>query len=79
LDWVPREKHTAAQLAETGPNCSGAYFEPIRPGMDDKTPKKDAPMFVGAKATRYEQEAQLATLSGDVVIRQGSMQVHAKE
>lgn len=29
LDWVPREKLTAAQLAETGPYCSGAYVEPI--------------------------------------------------
>ncbi|KPC45455.1 LPS-assembly protein LptD Precursor [Pseudomonas amygdali pv. morsprunorum] len=79
LDWVPREKLTAAQLAETGPYCSGAYVEPIRPGMDDKTPMKDAPMFVGAKASRYEQEAQVATLAGDVVLRQGSMQVQAQE
>ncbi|RMT61271.1 LPS-assembly protein LptD, partial [Pseudomonas coronafaciens pv. atropurpurea] len=79
LDWVPREKLTAAQLAETGPYCSGAYVEPIRPGMDDKTPMKDAPMFVGAKASRYEQEAQVATLAGDVVMRQGSMQVQAQE
>ncbi len=69
LDWVPREKLTAAQLAETGPYCSGAYVEPIRPGMDDKTKMSDAPMFVGAKASRYEQEAQVATLAGDVVLR----------
>ena len=79
LDWVPREKLTAAQLAETGPYCSGAYVEPIRPGMDDKTKMSDAPMFVGAKASRYEQEAQVATLAGDVVLRQGSMQVQAQE
>ncbi|MEZ0199806.1 LPS biosynthesis protein, partial [Pseudomonas qingdaonensis] len=31
LDWVPREKLTAAQLAETGPYCGGAYIEPTRP------------------------------------------------
>ncbi|MBX8510542.1 LPS-assembly protein LptD [Pseudomonas cichorii] len=79
LDWVPREKLTAAQLAETGPYCSGAYVEPIRPGMDDKTPKSDAPLFVGAKASRYEQEQQIATLAGDVVLRQGSMQAQAQE
>lgn len=30
LDWVPREKLTAAQLAETGPYCGGAYIEPTR-------------------------------------------------
>jgi len=79
LDWVPREKLTAAQLAETGPYCSGAYIEPIRPGMDDKTPKSDAPTFIGAKASRYQQDEQIATLAGDVVMRQGSMQVQADE
>jgi LPS-assembly protein len=79
LDWVPREKLTAAQLAETGPYCSGAYIEPIRPGMDDKTAKSDAPTFIGAKASRYQQEEQIATLAGDVVMRQGSMQVESEE
>jgi len=79
LDWVPRESLTPAQLAETGPYCSGAYVEPIRPGMNDKTKMSEAPMFVGAKASRYEQEAQVATLAGDVVLRQGGMQVEADE
>ncbi len=79
LDWVPREKLTAAQLAETGPYCSGAYIEPIRPGMDDKTAKSDAPTFIGAKASRYQQEEQIATLAGDVVMRQGSMQIESDE
>ncbi|MBT2375634.1 LPS-assembly protein LptD [Pseudomonas fluorescens] len=79
LDWVPRDKLTAAQLAETGPYCSGAYIEPIRPGMNDKTNKSDAPTFIGAKASRYEQEQQIASLAGDVVMRQGSMQVEADE
>ena len=79
LDWVPREKLTAAQLAETGPYCSGAYIEPVRPGMNDKTNKSDAPTFIGAKASRYEQEQQVATLAGDVVMRQGSMQLESDE
>ncbi|ALI00864.1 LPS assembly protein LptD [Pseudomonas sp. FW306-02-F02-AA] len=79
LDWVPREKLTAAQLAETGPYCSGSYIEPIRPGMNDTTNKSDAPTFIGAKASRYQQEEQVATLAGDVVMRQGSMQVEADE
>ncbi|WP_347902328.1 LPS-assembly protein LptD [Pseudomonas purpurea] len=79
LDWVPRDKLTAAQLAETGPYCSGSYIEPIRPGMNDKTNKSDAPTFIGAKASRYQQEQQVATLAGDVVMRQGSMQVEADE
>jgi len=79
LDWVPREKLTPAQLAETGPYCSGAYIEPIRPGMNDKTNKSDAPTFLGAKASRYEQQTQVATLAGDVVMRQGSMQIEADE
>lgn len=79
LDWVPREKLTAAQLAEAGPYCAGAYIEPTRPGMNDKTPKADAPTYISAKASRYEQEQQVATLAGDVVMRQGSMQVEADE
>ncbi|MCP1452792.1 MULTISPECIES: LPS-assembly protein LptD [Pseudomonas] len=79
LDWVPRENLTPAQLAETGPYCSGAYIEPTRPGMNDKTAKSDAPTFLGAKASRYQQEEQVATLAGDVVMRQGSMQVEADE
>ncbi|MEO8489412.1 LPS-assembly protein LptD [Pseudomonas sp.] len=79
LDWVPRDKLTAAQLAETGPYCSGAYIEPTRPGMNDKTNKSDAPTFIGAKVSRYEQEQQIATLAGDVVMRQGSMQLESQE
>ena len=79
LDWVPREKLTAAQLAETGPYCSGAYIEPARPGMNDKTNKSDAPTFIGAKASRYNTDDQVGTLAGDVVLRQGSMQVESDE
>jgi LPS-assembly protein len=79
LDWVPRENLTAAQLAEAGPYCAGAYVEPYRPGMNDQTPMSEAPMFVSAKASRYEQEEQVATLAGDVVVRQAGMQVEADE
>ncbi len=79
LDWVPRDKLSAAQLAETAPYCAGAYIEPTRPGMNDQTPLDEAPMFISAKASRYEQEQQVATLAGDVVLRQGSMQVEADE
>ena len=79
LDWVPREKLTAAQLAETGPYCAGNYIEPLRPGMNDETALSDAPMFVSAKASRYEQDQQVATLAGDVVLRQASLQIEADE
>ena len=79
LDWVPRENLSAAQLAEAGPYCAGAYIEPTRPGMNDQTPMDEAPMFVSAKASRYEQEEQVATLAGDVVLRQAGMQVEADE
>ncbi|MGH8352712.1 MAG: LPS-assembly protein LptD [Pseudomonas sp.] len=79
LDWVPREKLSAAQLAETGPYCAGTYVEPTRPGMNDDTPMGEAPMFISAKASRYEQEKQVATLAGDVVLRQSSLQVEADE
>jgi len=79
LDWVPREKLTAAQLAETGPYCGGAYIEPTRPGMDDSTPKDESPTYINAKVSKYQQEQQIATLAGDVVMRQGSMQAEADE
>ncbi|UVE17386.1 LPS-assembly protein LptD [Pseudomonas sp. LS44] len=79
LDWIPRDQLTAAQLAETGPYCAGAYIEPSRPGMSDKTPLSEAPMYVSAKASRYEQEKETATLAGDVVMRQGSLQIEADE
>lgn len=79
LDWVPREQLTPAQLAEVGPYCEGSYIEPTRPGMDDKTAMDEAPLFVSAKASRYEQEKEAATLAGDVVLRQSSMQIEANE
>lgn len=43
--------------------------------MNDPTSKSDAPTFIGAKASRYQQDEQIATLAGDVVMRQGSMQI----
>ncbi|KTT13829.1 LPS biosynthesis protein [Pseudomonas oryzihabitans] len=79
LDWVPRDRLTPAQLAETAPYCSGAYIEPQRPGMYDNTPTSKAPTYVSAKTSRYEQEQQVATLAGDVVLRQGGMQVESQE
>ncbi|WP_313739741.1 LPS-assembly protein LptD [Pseudomonas sp.] len=79
LDWVPRDKLTPAQLAETGPYCGGAYVEPTRPGMNDTTPKDESPTYLNAKVSRYQQEQQVATLAGDVVMRQGSMQLQADE
>lgn len=78
LDWVPRDKLTAAQLAKPA-LLRRRLHQPIRPGMNDKTNKSDAPTFIGAKASRYEQEQQVATLAGDVVMRQGSMQLEADE
>ena len=79
LDWVPRDRLTPAQLAETAPYCSGAYIEPQRPGMYDNTPTSKAPTYVSAKTSRYEQEQQVATLAGDVVLRQGGMQLESQE
>lgn len=79
LDWVPRDQLTAAQLAEAGPYCAGAYVEPTRPGMNDTTPMSQAPTYLSAKASRYQQEEQIATLAGDVVMRQSSLQVEADE
>lgn len=79
LDWVPREQLSAEQLAEVGPYCSGDYIEPVRPGMNDTTAFKDAPLYINAGATRYEQNSEIATLAGDVVMRQASLQIEADE
>ncbi|WP_028238101.1 LPS-assembly protein LptD [Stutzerimonas azotifigens] len=79
LDWVPRERLSAAQLAEIGPYCMGTYVEPARPGQFDDTPMNEAPTYVSAKASRYEQQTETATLAGNVVLRQGSIQVEADE
>ena len=79
LDWVPRDQLTNAQLAETGPYCAGTYVEPNRPGQFDDTPMSEAPTYVSAKATRYEQQQEVATLAGDVVLRQGSIQAESDE
>ncbi|MDY0248437.1 MAG: LPS-assembly protein LptD [Pseudomonas sp.] len=79
LDWVPRDQLSAEQLAETGPYCAGDYIEPVRPGMNDTTAFKDAPLYVNAGASRYEQTTETATLAGNVVIRQASLQAEADE
>ena len=79
LDWVPREQLTTEQLAEMSPYCAGGYVEPLRPGMNDTTAPSDAPLYVNAGASRYDQKAEIATLAGDVVIRQGSLQAQADE
>ena len=79
LDWVPREQLSEEQLAEVGPYCGGSYIEPMRPGMNDTTAFKDAPLYIKAGASRYEQTTETATLAGDVVIRQASLQAEADE
>ncbi len=79
LDWVPREQLTEQQLAEVGPYCSGGYIEPDRPGMDDTTPFKDAPLYIKAGASRYVQSTETATIAGNVLMRQASLQVEADE
>lgn len=79
LDWVPREQLTEQQLAEVGPYCSGDYIEPYRPGIDSTIDFKDAPLYINAGATRYVQDTETATLAGDVIMRQASMQFEADE
>lgn len=79
LDWVPREQLTTEQLAEVGPYCSGSYIEPIRLGMDDTTAAKNAPLYINAGASRYEQATETATVAGNVIIRQSSMQLETDQ
>jgi len=79
LDWVPREQLTSSQQAEVAPWCSGTYIEPQRPGMSDDTPIKQTPTHLSARVSRYEQQKQVTSLAGEVVLRQGSLQVEADE
>lgn len=79
LDWVPREQLSDAQRAEIAPYCAGDYVEPARPGMDEGNPNGESPTFVSARASRYDQQSETATLAGDVVLRQGSLQAQADE
>ncbi len=79
LDWVPHDQLTPAQQAEVNPSCSGRYIEPLRPGMNDTSAFKNAPLYINAGASRYAQTTETATLAGDVVIRQASLQAEADE
>ncbi len=79
LDWVPRDQLTTEQQAEIAPSCSGRYIEPLRPGMNDTSSFKNSPLYINAGASRYEQTTETATLAGDVVIRQASLQAEADE
>ncbi len=76
---MPREQLSEEQLAEVGPYCGGSYIEPARPGMNDTTAFKDAPLYIKAGASRYTQTSETATLAGNVVIRQASLQAEADE
>ncbi|MGV8604339.1 LptA/OstA family protein, partial [Pseudomonas aeruginosa] len=59
--------------------CGGSYIQPVLPGMDECVSSEDSPTYVSAKASRYAQEKQIATLAGYVVLRKGSMQVEGDE
>ncbi|MFD1261389.1 LPS-assembly protein LptD [Entomomonas asaccharolytica] len=79
LDWVPRDQLTPAQLAEIGLYCEGSYIEPDRVGMNDQTPIGEAPTYIAANTSRYNQEKQVGTLAGNVVLQQGSVQIEADQ
>lgn len=79
LDWVPRDQLTPAQLAEAGLYCEGGYVEPPRVGMNDKTPVDEAPTYVSANASRYNEDKQIGTLAGNVLLQQGSVQAEADQ
>ncbi len=76
LDWVPRAQLSPAQLAEISPWCKGSYVEPARA---TETGAQESSTYLSARASRYDQQNQIATLAGDVVMRQGSIQAEADE
>lgn len=79
LDWVPRSQLSAEQQAAIAPYCGGTYVEPEREGRDDGTPFDQLPVYATADASRFEQDSQVGTLEGDVLLRQGRLQAQSSQ
>ncbi|WP_194842586.1 LPS-assembly protein LptD [Endozoicomonas sp. OPT23] len=79
LDWVPKQRlpeKVKVALEETTPWCDGRYVEPDRPGKHFKGNSKTAPIVAESDQSSYDEES-VATLTGNVTLRQGSRQVQA--
>ncbi len=79
LDWVSRERlpeQEKNQLEQDMPWCDGRYIEPDRPGKHFKGNSETAPIVAESDQSSYDEES-VATLTGNVTLRQGNRQVQA--
>lgn len=78
LDWVPLSRLTDAQRARLPYYACGMYVEPPRPGINFRGNIDEAPIIAEANESNYN-ESELATLLGDVHIRQGYRQLTSQQ
>ncbi len=76
LDWQPLAQLTPSKRAQQPYYSCGAYIEPARPGIDFKGDANSAPIVAEANDSEYS-ESDIATLTGDVRIRQGNRQLES--
>ncbi|MCX4028026.1 LPS-assembly protein LptD [Endozoicomonas sp. SM1973] len=76
LDWVSLDQLTEEQRQQVAPQCSGAYIEPFRLGMDYQGNPADAPIYAEAQDSEYDQDGT-AKFTGKVLIRQGYRQLQS--
>ena len=79
LDWVPRDRlpeKERVSLEQNTPWCDGRYVEPNRPGKHFKGDSETAPIVAESDSSSYDEDS-VATLTGNVTLRQGNRQVQA--
>ena len=78
MDWVPLSKLTDEQRARLPYYACGMYVEPPRPGINFRGNIDEAPIIAEADESNYD-ESELATLFGDVQVRQGYRQLKSDQ
>ena len=78
IDWVPLSQLSDAQKARLPYYACGMYVEPPRPGINFRGNIDEAPIIAEANESNYD-ETELATLLGDVHIRQGYRQLKSQQ
>jgi len=68
LDW----------LADKSLSCRGAFVEPYRIGIDDKTPLNQAISYLGAEDINFDITAQTISVNGDIKINISSTEIAAQ-
>ena len=77
LNWVPKSKLDDRRKATLPPYACGLYVEPPRPGINFRGNIDETPIIAEANESNYDESA-IATLLGDVKIRQGSRELKSE-